>query len=311
MPRFSRVISECLPFQSWKEESLITNQNPAANISFRAYVKISLKDWGTSMHLRSERILDYWGKQPLRDYDWPVYYQQLLHLPALSRWIEVGFLQYLRLQTFWPAAMSGRKSASYVKVTDEGARKIHIWYRDKIAATQTTKGKKVISLVSARLPSSELEQTLLSRFAYTQINGLDWESILRREETGVRGENLRSTETQPTYNICCRGGRRDRFPTSTAQEIYPDGHPSRYQPLQQGLTSVNRREPVFPLVLAELGVGFGQSRSGRLITNSVYTWVSEWHICISESPQETRFYASRIHEFKNDKMHLVDTNYVV
>ena len=235
MPRFSRVISECLPFQSWKEESLITNQNPAANISFRAYVKISLKDWGTSMHLRSERILDYWGKQPLRDYDWPVYYQQLLHLPALSRWIEVGFLQYLRLQTFWPAAMSGRKSASYVKVTDEGARKIHIWYRDKIAATQTTKGKKVISLVSARLPSSELEQTLLSRFAYTQINGLDWESILRREETGVRGENLRSTETQPTYNICCRGGRRDRFPTSTAQEIYPDGHPSRYQPRPTGL----------------------------------------------------------------------------
>ena len=55
-------------------------------------------------------------------------------------------------------------------------------------------------------------------------------------------------------------------------------------------------------MLAELGVGFGQSRSGRLITNSVYTWVSEWHICISESPQETRFYASRIHEFKNDKM---------
>ena len=28
-------------------------------------------------------------------------------------------------------------------------------------------------------------------------------------------------------------------------------------------------------------------------------WVSEWHICISESPQQTRFYASRIHEFKN------------
>ena len=28
-------------------------------------------------------------------------------------------------------------------------------------------------------------------------------------------------------------------------------------------------------------------------------WVSEWHICISESPQETRFYASRFHEFKN------------
>ena len=40
-----------------------------------------------------------------------------------------------------------------------------------------------------------------------QQDGLDWESILRREETlEVR---LRSTETQSTYNICCRGGRRD------------------------------------------------------------------------------------------------------
>jgi len=71
-------------------------------------------------------------------------------------------------------------------------------------------------------------------------------------------------------------------------------HPD-INPIQQCLTSVNRREP---LVLAGHGVGFGQSCSGRLITNSVYTWVSEWHICISESPQETRFHASRIHEFK-------------
>ena len=74
-------------------------------------------------------------------------------------------------------------------------------------------------------------------------------------------------------------------------------HPD-INPVKQDLTSVNRREPVFPLVLPVYGVGFGQSRSGRLITNSVYTWVSEWHICISESPQETRFYASRIHEFE-------------
>jgi len=48
---------------------------------------------------------------------------------------------------------------------------------------------------------------------------------------------------------------------------------------------------------------FGRSRSARLITNGVYTWVSEWvsewHICISEPPQETRFSASRLHEFKN------------
>ena len=61
----------------------------------------------------------------------------------------------------------------------------------------------------------------------------------------------------------------------TAQEIYPDGHPSRYQPRPRGLRSTDENR-CFALVLAVLGVGFGQSRSGRLITNSVYTWVSEW-----------------------------------
>ena len=96
-------------------------------------------------------------------------------------------------------------------------------------------------------------------------------------------------------NICCRGGRSDWFPTSTALEIYPD-----INPIQRGLTSVNRPENrCLPLVLAVHDVGFGQSRSGRLITNSVCTWLSEWHICKLESPQETRFYASHIHEFKN------------
>ena len=46
---------------------------------------------------------------------------------------------------------------------------------------------------------------------------------------------LRSTETQPVYNICSKGGRRDwcplrqpDFPRSTAQGIYPDGKPSGY-----------------------------------------------------------------------------------
>ena len=82
-------------------------------------------------------------------------------------------------------------------------------------------------------------------------------------------------------------------------------HPD-INPVQQGLSSVNRWEPVFSFrVLAVRSVGFGQSCLGRLITNSVYTWVSkwvsEWHICTSESPQETRFYTSRIHEFKKSK----------
>jgi len=34
-------------------------------------------------------------------------------------------------------------------------------------------------------------------------------------------------------------------------------------------------------------VRLGRSRSARLITKSVYTGVSEWHICISESPKQT------------------------
>ena len=123
------------------------------------------------------------------------------------------------------------------------------------------------------------------------------ETALRRTVTvEVR---LRSTKTQPTYNICCRGGRRDWCPTSTAPEIiyiqmvtHPD-----INPVQQCLTSVNRREQVFPFGASRTRRRLGQSRSGRLITNSVYTWVSKWDICILESPQETRFYASRIHEF--------------
>ena len=36
-------------------------------------------------------------------------------------------------------------------------------------------------------------------------------------------------------------------------------------------------------------VSLRRSRSARLITKSVYTGVSEWHICISESSQQTSF----------------------
>ena len=69
------------------------------------------------------------------------------------------------------------------------------------------------------------------------------ETELRRTQLNQAG----STKTQPTYNICCRGGRRDWCPRSTAHKInsiqivtHPD-----INPVQQGLTSVNRREPVF------------------------------------------------------------------
>ena len=50
-------------------------------------------------------------------------------------------------------------------------------------------------------------------------------------------------------------------------------------------------------LLFQHGVGLA-----RVLTNSVYNWVSEWHICISKSPPETRSYTSRFHEFKNTKV---------
>ena len=80
--------------------------------------------------------------------------------------------------------------------------------------------------------------------------------FLRREETGVPGENPRS---QSTYNICSRGGGRDWCfynASLTSQEVqhrvfYPDGHPSRYQLCP---TELNFGEQtgtgVFPVVIA-------------------------------------------------------------
>ena len=45
------------------------------------------------------------------------------------------------------------------------------------------------------------------------------------------------------------------FPKEVQHGVfYLDGHPSRYQPVQQGFTSVNRREPVFR-------IPFGNSRT--------------------------------------------------
>jgi len=56
---------------------------------------------------------------------------------------------------------------------------------------------------------------------------------------------------------------------------------------------------------SDCAVSLGRSCLTRLITKSVYTgvseWVSEWHIYISESPQQTRFNASCLDEFKNCK----------
>ena len=79
-------------------------------------------------------------------------------------------------------------------------------------------------------------------------------------------------------------------------------HPD-INPVQQGLTSVNRREPVFPFCASRTRRRVRAVSFGPTNYDSVYnTWVSEWHICISEFPQETRFYASRIHEFKKREL---------
>ena len=71
------------------------------------------------------------------------------------------------------------------------------------------------------------------------------ETELRRTQLNEVG----SPETQPTYKICWKGGRRDWCPrrcnTGNLSWIYPDGHPPKYQLFQQGLTLVNRRKPVF------------------------------------------------------------------
>ena len=137
----------------------------------------------------------------------------------------------------------------------------------------------------SQLGARSLDTThVWSQSTAPQPDGLGWESILRREETRVSGENRRS-QVEIDWNSThilqhttpCRGGRGNCCPISTAQEIYPDGHPSRYQSCPRGL-DFSEQNRCLPLVLAVHDVGFVQSRSGRLITNSVYTWVSEWHI---------------------------------
>jgi len=104
------------------------------------------------------------------------------------------------------------------------------------------------------------------------------ETELRRTQLNEVG----SPETQPTYKICCKGGRRDWCPRSTTQEIYPDGHPSRYQPRPTRLiTSVNRREMVFPFGASWTrrrvrAVSFGPTKYEQCLHLS--EWVTHLHI---------------------------------
>ena len=121
-----------------------------------------------------------------------------------------------------------------------------------------------------------------------------------REKPSKSGWNRLKVNPHTTFVVEVDGVidfQRVRHRKSIQTVTHPD-----INPVQQGLTSVNRREPVFP---------FGASRTRRCVravsfgtTNyeqrlHLPEWVSECHIWISESPQETRFYASRIHEFKN------------
>ena len=89
------------------------------------------------------------------------------------------------------------------------------------------------------------------------------QSILRREETGVPRGNPRSQveidwklNPQTTFVVEVEGVTDVQYASLTSQGVqhsvfHLDGHPSRYQPRQQDLTSVNRREPVFfPLMIA-------------------------------------------------------------
>ena len=52
-------------------------------------------------------------------------------------------------------------------------------------------------------------------------------------------------------------------------------------------------------------------RADWLRTVSTPEWVSEWYICILKTPQETRFYASRNHEFKKETKPTSAANYAV
>ena len=60
------------------------------------------------------------------------------------------------------------------------------------------------------------------------LNALSCSQRLNCEgHSSMRSDRLK---LNPHSTFCCRGGRHDWCPRSTAQEIYPDGNPSTYQP---------------------------------------------------------------------------------
>ena len=107
------------------------------------------------------------------------------------------------------------------------------------------------------------------------------ESILMREETGVPGENPRRPvdrlKAQPTYNTCCRGGRRDWWPLRQ-----PDSSRGAARDISQMLTvqlwtPFNRAQipwtggnRCFPLVKAVLHFRFWTSRKSSHLDDDDY-----------------------------------------
>ena len=123
------------------------------------------------------------------------------------------------------------------------------------------------------------------------------ETELRRMQLNEIG----SPETQPTYNICCKGGRRDWCLRSTTRKsIQMVTHPN-INPVRQGLTSVNRQEPVFPSGASWTrhwvrAVSFGPINYEQCLHLS--EWVTHLHIGVPARNPFLRFVYPRVYKWE-------------
>ena len=129
------------------------------------------------------------------------------------------------------------------------------------------------------------------RSAAPQPEGLDWESILRREETGVPEKpsksgwdrlklNPHTTFVVEVEDVIDVQGVQHR------KSIQMANHPD-INLVQHGLTSVNRREPVFPFGASRTrrrvrAVSFGPTNYEQCLHLS--EWVTHLHIGVPASP---------------------------
>ena len=105
------------------------------------------------------------------------------------------------------------------------------------------------------------------------------ETELRRTQLNEAG----STETQHTYNICCRGGKRDWCPRSTAHKFYTDSHPSRYQPCPRVLNFLTTRTCANRTRCRVWAVLFGPTNYEQCLHLSEWVTHMHIHICVSTS----------------------------